>query len=88
MGLKEMIAELRQLSAGWVHGSGHVPVSAAAEALALVAWAEENRVDLRWYQQWGWRCKIWDADYNPISVGVAPTMIGAIRAAKEAYEAE
>ena len=77
MELKEMIAELRDLSAGWVHGSGHVPVSAAAEALALVAWAEEKRISLV-YWRGTWSCLHHEST----------TLLGCIRAAKEAYEAE
>jgi hypothetical protein len=81
MGLKEMIAELRR------HADGRVSVhciTAAAEALALVTWAEEVGAMVQTVRG-GWMCSVVKRD-RILDEG-RPTLLGAIRAAKEAYEA-
>ena len=81
MELQEMIQEL--------HDARHFVqttsrsydlLTAAAEALALVAWAEENVLQVEQFSDNDWRC------YTVLSWWSAPTFLGAIRAAKEAYE--
>ena len=82
MELKEMIAELNR------HADGRVSVhciAAAAEALALVAWAEENGVMVQPVRD-RWMCSL--ETKEGISHYGATTLLGAIGAAKEAYEAE
>jgi len=91
MELKEMIAELIELEPGVELGFAEYEkqqriLAAAAEALELVAWEEERKLMLR-FEAEEWHCGaikrngMWDA----IS-GAAATLLGAIRAAKEAYE--
>jgi hypothetical protein len=83
MELKEMIAELdRVRQHPCINGDGEEALMSAAEALALVAWAEEHDIDIisrkgGWYAQDG---NLGGASYK------GDSMLGAIRAAKEAYE--
>ena len=83
MELKEMIAELGR------HADGRVSVhciTAAAEALALVAWAEEVGAEIGWWLPTKWLCEVCDCNENVKARGTSDTILGAIRAAKEAYE--
>ena len=92
MELKEIIAELREVDPGEgipfaVYERRQKVLAAAAEALALVAWAEERKLMLR-FEAEEWHCGaikrngMWDESIS----GAAATLLGAIRAAKEAYE--
>lgn len=58
------------------------PISAAAEALALVAWAEEQQVEMVHYYGKNWSC------YSGRGKHHGTSFLGCIRAAKEAYENE
>jgi hypothetical protein len=67
------LAELAELRA---------KIAAAAEALALVAWAEEKKAGID-YLCGTWYCGVGDED-----AFAGKTFLGCIRAAKEAYEKE
>jgi hypothetical protein len=54
----------------------------AAEALALVVWAETNVTEIVPLYGGKWRC------YTILNKGMGDSILGAIRAAKEAYDAE
>lgn len=95
MELKETTAKLRDMAENGVCDPvDRQAFSAAAEAIALVAWAEE--VGARVSQQWRrgdtyvWGCNVTNPTHfkRMFSDGEAPTLLGCIRAAKEAYENE
>ena len=90
MELKEMIAELIELEPGVELGFAEYEkqqriLAAAAEALELVAWAEEHGGMVQRVRD-RWMCSL--ETKEGISHYGSPTLLGAIRAAKEAYEAE
>ena len=81
MELKEMIAELLAGENDATVPNGLSKACGfAAEALELVAWAEENVLEIAQISDTEWRC------YTVLGGVNAPTLLGAIRAAKEAYE--
>jgi hypothetical protein len=82
MELKEMIAELGR------HADGRVSVhciTAAAEALSLVAWAEERKAEVD-FSHGKWTCWTYGERTGDTRYYDSDTLLGAIRAAKEAYE--
>ena len=60
-------------------------LTAAAEALALVAWAETFKPDLAFVDGY-WIVLVDDNNGRAKRIAKRPTLLGAIRAAKEAYE--
>ena len=87
MELKEMIAELQD-ARHFVKTTSrsYDLITAAAEALALVAWAEEQGATVRQIDA-DWVCILMDGSMHAKSF-LEDTLLGAIRAAKEAYEKE
>jgi len=83
MELKEMIDGLQKLAGNEAfYLSERDRFSAAAEALALVAWAETNVTEIVPLYGGKWRC------YTILNKGMGDSILGAIRAAKEAHEAQ
>jgi len=83
MDLKKMIAELNRVRQHpCINGDGEEALMSAAEALALVAWAEEKKAGID-YLCGTWYCGVGDED-----AFAGKTFLGCIRAAKEAYEKE
>jgi len=87
MELKEIIAELREVDPGEgipfaVYERRQKVLAAAAEALALVAWAEERKAGIDYL------CGTWYCDAGDGDACAGKTLLGCIRAAKEAYEAQ
>ena len=95
MELKEMIQELHDARHfAQTTSRSYDLLTAAAEALALVAWADEHGAQTwrRMYKDGStmWYCRVARPtdQYDILADGAASTILGAIRAAKEAYEAE
>lgn len=88
MELKEMIAEIESIKRGdWGGRASVAAVCSAAEALALVAWAEERKADID-FGLGVWTCWLFGDKAGEERCSNSNTLLGAIRAAKEAYEAE
>lgn len=86
MELKEMIAELLAGENDATVPNGLSKACGfAAEALALVAWAEEHGGMVQRVRD-RWMCSL--ETKEGISHYGSPTLLGCIRAAKEAYEAQ
>lgn len=78
MEMKTIIHELKKIIPLSIAGCKmHTAVSAAAEAMELVAWAETNATEIVPLYGGKWRC------YTALGNGVSDTLLGCIRAAKE-----
>jgi hypothetical protein len=89
MDLKDVIGQLGIMRGNCCYEGSREQqaLTAAAEALALVAWAEEVKPDLAFVDGY-WIVLVDDKNGRAKRIAKQPTFLGAIREAKEAYEAE